>query len=79
VERALKIIIDTNIICQDYSFVGPEFRLFLKGLKSVNGKLFISDVVIDEAVNRYRLDLEEAVNIYNKSERILYKLLNLVT
>lgn len=57
----MRIVIDTNIFCEDYFIRGANFRLFFDGLKSLPASLHIPEVVIDEVVNRYSEDLAEAV------------------
>lgn len=57
----MRIVIDTNIFCEDYFLRGANFRLLFDGLKSLPASLHIPEVVIDEVVNRYREDLAEAV------------------
>lgn len=57
----MRVVIDTNIFCEDYFLRGANFRLLFDGLKSLPASLHIPEVVIDEVVNRYREDLAEAV------------------
>lgn len=57
----MRIVIDTNIFCEDYFLRGANFRLLFDGLKSLPASLHIPEVVVDEVVNRYSEDLAEAV------------------
>jgi len=57
----VKIVIDTNIFCEDYFLRGANFRLLFDGLKSLPASLFTPEVVVDEVVNRYSEDLSEAI------------------
>jgi len=57
----MKIVIDTNIICQDYWLEKPHFRVLLEGCSIIPATIYIPEVVVDELVNRYKEDLEEAV------------------
>lgn len=57
----VRIVIDTNIFCEDYFLRGANFRLLFDGLKSLPASLHIPEVVVDEVVNRYSEDLAEAV------------------
>lgn len=57
----MRIVLDTNIFCEDYFLRGANFRLFLDGLKSLPAVLYVPDVVVDEVVNRYSEDLTDAV------------------
>lgn len=65
----MKIIIDTNIICQDYWLEKPHFRVLLEGCSIVPATICIPEVVIDEVINRFKEDLEEAVLNFNKALR----------
>jgi len=65
----MKIVIDTNIICQDYWFEKPHFRVLLEGCSIIPATIYIPEVVLDELVNRYKEDLEEAVFKLNNAVR----------
>jgi len=55
----MRIVVDTNIICQDYNLNGNGFRLLLDSLETIPAKLYVPEIVVDEAVNLYREDLEQ--------------------
>lgn len=57
----MRIVIDTNIFCEDYFLRGANFRLLFDSLKSLPASLHIPEVVVDEVVNRYSEDLAEAL------------------
>lgn len=67
----MKIVLDTNIICQDYFFEKPHFRVLFEGAFAVPLSIHIPEVVFDEVVNRYKEDLEASLESFNKSSRIL--------
>ncbi len=57
----MRIVIDTNLFCEDYFLRGANFRLLFDGLKSLPASLYIPEVIVDEVVNRYSEDLAEAI------------------
>lgn len=57
----MRIVIDTNIFCEDYFLRGTNFQLLFDGLKSLPASLHIPEVVVDEVVNRYSEDLAEVI------------------
>jgi len=54
----MKIVLDTNIICQDFRLNGNHFRIFLDGFERIPGTLHIPEIVIDEATVKYVERLE---------------------
>lgn len=70
----MKIVLDTNILCQDYFFEKPHFRTLFEGAFAVPLEIHIPEVVCDETVNRYREDLEDALESFDKSSRTLSSL-----
>lgn len=71
----MKIVLDTSIICADYHFRGTHFRAFLDGLSTVPGELLVPAVVIDEAANRFKEDLEAQLHNYRKNRSTLSRML----
>lgn len=71
----MKIVLDTNILCQDYFLKSLQAQLLLENHKVINGNLCIPQVVVDETINRYKEDLQEAVEKATKTNRVLQKLL----
>lgn len=72
----MRIVIDTNIFCEDYYLRGSNFRVLLDGLNSLPGTLLIPDVVVDEVVNRYREDLLEITSKEREARNSLGRLLS---
>ncbi len=70
----MKIIIDTNIFCQDYHLQGTAFRLFLDGLSVIPASIYIPKIVIEEIVNRYKEDLTNLLFSIKKSQKQLKRL-----
>lgn len=70
----MKLILDTNIFCQDYRLAGTGFRLLWDGLDAVPAELKVPEVVVDELVNRYQEELEEALKTARTSEAVLSRL-----
>ena len=58
----MKVILDSTVFRSDYEMGGNGFLLFMSGLPRVGASLAIPIVVIEEVVNGYREDLEEAAN-----------------
>ena len=54
----MRIVIDTNIFCEDYYLRGSNFRVILDGLNSLPGMLMIPEVVVDEVVKNAGSALE---------------------
>lgn len=71
----MKIILDTNIFCQDYHLEKPHFRTLLEGCSVIPATIHIPEVVFDEVVNRYKEDLLEAKNKYDSTIRSLNSLI----
>ncbi len=65
----MRIVIDTNIICQDYWLEKPHFRVLLEGCSIIPATIYIPEIVIDELLNRYKEDLEETVLRYQNTIR----------
>ena len=71
----MKVTIDTNIIVQDFWLDSPHSRVFLKELKVIPATLHISQIVLDEAVNKYKEILTEKVNDLKKANADLGRIL----
>jgi predicted nucleic acid-binding protein len=71
----MKITLDTNIIVQDFWLDSPNFRVFLDEFNIIPGTLYIPELVIDEAVNKYRERIvdktREQKMLYNEISRLL--------
>jgi len=72
----MRIVIDTNIFCEDYYLRGSNFRVLLDGLNSLPGTLLIPEVVVDEVVNRYREDLLEVTSKEREVRNSLSRMLS---
>ena len=70
----MKIIIDTNIFCQDYFLEKPHFRVLFEGASVIPATIHVPEVVIDELINRYREVLEESLLKFNNAVRALHSL-----
>ncbi len=53
------VVLDTNVLCQDWHLAGSNFRTFFEGVKAVPVSLKIPAVVMDEVVNKFRETLLE--------------------
>ena len=65
------VILDSNIICQDFHMSGTSFRVFFDGLDAIPARLLVPEVVVDEVVNRYAEDLCESVRNVEKANAVL--------
>lgn len=70
----MKIVLDTNIIHQDYKLSGQRILKLYEASKRLGYELVIPEVVVDEVVNQYRRDLEAAHGIFVKGLSQLRKL-----
>lgn len=70
----MKVVIDTNVFCEDYLLKGAHFRLFFESLASVPASLHIPEVVIDELANRYKEDLSAALEREGESRSAVKRL-----
>ena len=71
----MKLVLDSNIFCQDYRLGSTNFRLLREGLHLIPADLKVPEVVIDEVTNRFRETLEETVIAAEKSDAALNRLL----
>lgn len=71
----MKIVLDTSIIVQDHLLSGHVFKILLENLDRAGHSLFTPEVVLDEAVNRYRKSLVEATAKFERSKEALRRLL----
>lgn len=71
----MKVVLDTNVLCQDYFLKSLQISLLLENKRLINAELYIPQVVIDETINRFREDLLDATDKAIKANRGLQKLL----
>ena len=55
----MKVILDTNVIFEDFNFRKTNTQILLSEVKEGNLALLIPEIVLDEAVNKYRQRLEK--------------------
>lgn len=55
----MKIFIDTNIFFNNWLLKGTHFQLLSKYVRDTNSELIISEVVIEETENKYKVELEK--------------------
>ena len=53
----MNIVLDTNIIYRDWYLSGINFGLLEKFLKQSNAKLFVPEIVVLEAKNKFKQEL----------------------
>lgn len=73
----MKIVLDTNIIYQDYKLNGQRILKLYEASKRLGYELAVPEVVVDEVVNQYRRDLESANSAFVKGITQLRKLTGL--
>lgn len=70
----MKIVLDTNIIYQDYKLNGQRILKLYEASKRLGYELAVPEVVVDEVVNQYRRDIESAYGTSMKGLSQLRKL-----
>ncbi len=70
----MKIVLDTNIIHQDYKLIGHRILKLFEASKSLGYELMIPEVVIDELITQYRREMESVHSSYIKSLSQIRKL-----
>lgn len=73
----MKIVIDTNIVHQDYKLNGQRILKLYEASKKLGYELVVPEVVVDEIVNQYRRELESAHGTFLKGLSQLRKLTEL--
>jgi hypothetical protein len=71
----MKIILDSNILCQDFHLRSPGFKLLFDGLLSIPAKLYVPQVAIDEVANRFREELQDTLSQANRLQSAMSRLL----
>lgn len=71
----MKIIIDTNIINNDYKLHGKNIVMLSDVASKLGYDVCVPEVVVDEIVSHYRDELAQAYDIYLKGVSKLKKLL----
>jgi hypothetical protein len=49
----MRLILDSNIYCRDFSLAGTSFQTFLSELLRTGNSLFVPEIIIEEVVNSY--------------------------
>lgn len=70
----MKIVLDTNIIHQDYKLTGQRILKLYEASKKLGYELMIPEVVIDELITHYRREMESVHSSYLKSLSQIRKL-----
>lgn len=63
----IKLILDTNIIYSDHWLQGTNFKILFEGKKVLPMEVYMPEIVIDEAINHYKENLEEKLSIAQKT------------
>lgn len=71
----MEVTIDTNIFVSDFNLDSPHARIFLDGLSLVPAKLHISEIVLDETINKFRETLEQKSKQLNELQNEVNRLL----
>lgn len=68
------IILDTNVIHNDYHLTGTRITTLCSSANNLNHTIYIPEVVIDEFVKQYKEEVDECTKLYNSSLKKLIKL-----
>jgi len=60
--EAIRIVLDTNILCADYRMTGTAFRVFLSGVSRIGASVYVPAIVFDETCAKYMEDLSTLVS-----------------
>lgn len=71
----MEVTIDTNIFVSDFNLDSPHARVFIDGLTLVPAKLHISEIVLDETINKFRETLEQKAKQLNELQNEVNRLL----
>ncbi len=71
----MRIIMDSNVFIADFYLEGTGFRVFLSEYTKIPATIHISEVVIDEVVNKFYENLREAVEGFHKRSETIKKLI----
>lgn len=71
----MKIVIDTNILFNNWSLDNTNFDLLKSYIKKTNSSLIIPKIVLEELINIYEKDLKKYVNQYHETLEKLHKYL----
>lgn len=71
----MKLVLDSNIFCQDYRLASTNFRVLRDGLHLLPADLKIPEIVIDEVSNRYREILQERTIEIKRAKAVVARML----
>jgi hypothetical protein len=63
------IFLDTCVLCRDFSLQGRKLRILADRVATLNARLVLSSIVVDELVNRYSQEIAEKVKAVKSSLR----------
>jgi hypothetical protein len=58
----MRLILDSNIYCQDFSLSGTMFQTFLSELVRTGNSLFVPNIILEEVVNKYCVEYQRLVS-----------------
>ena len=65
------IILDTNVLHNDWNLTGTRLTLLTESAQKLNHQICIPMVVLDELVNQYQTEIQEKANAYNNALKSL--------
>ena len=71
----MNIVLDTNVLYDDWYLSGPNFSVIEKLLEVGDARLFVPEIVVLEAENLFRKELAKSVNSLAKSMAKLRRLI----
>ncbi len=72
----LNIVLDSNVIINDWRMRGIEFQLLKWFIINCNAKLFVPQLVIDEVTNKAREKLQKSIRLANKNIKEVERIIN---
>jgi hypothetical protein len=68
----MKVILDTNILFNNYFLNSNKFEALFAYLKKANSDLLIFDYVLEELKKNYRKEVEKYLSTVERNERVLF-------
>lgn len=66
VHNVMKAIIDSNIIISDFRLTSTDYKILLESAKNRNIELYVTEIGIDEVLNKFEERLIEAKSKFIK-------------
>jgi len=70
----MKIIIDSNILFGDWHLRSPDFQTLFEGAHRAGWKIFLPEVVKDEVIENYNIQMTSHFKNYNNALKKIVRL-----